>query len=357
VAAEPRTSGSPKAPHGLTRFWLAGCLGALLLLATASSAGAFGFLLSWGSDGTAEGQFGSPVGVATDASGNVYVADSATERIQKFDSNGQFLRMWGWGVDTGAAAFEICTSTCQVGFSGTGDGQFNSPRGIGIDAAGNVYVSDTNNDRVQKFDSNGNFITKWGTAGTGNGQLNEPDGIAPDAAGNVYVADQFNDRVQQFDANGNFISVIGSLGTGPGQFNDPDGAAVDGAGNLYIADRENDRVQKFGEAAATAKPSNVFSFGKLKRNKKKGTATLTVNVPNPGELTGSGKGAEVARAAGAVTSKAVSTGNVQLLIRAKGKKKKLNETGKVKLKVAVTYTPTGGDPNTQTRKLKLRKRV
>ncbi len=106
-----------------------------------------------------------------------------------------------------------------------------------------------------------------------------------------------------------------------------------------------------------AKPSNSVTFGKVRRNTKKGTATLTVNVPNPGELTASGRGAKVARASGAVTSKAVSAGNVQLRIKAKGKKKrKLNKTGKVKLKVAVTYTPTGGDPNTQSRKLKLKKR-
>ena len=104
-------------------------------------------------------------------------------------------------------------------------------------------------------------------------------------------------------------------------------------------------------------PSNSLTLGKVKRNTKKGTATITVNVPNPGELTGSGKGAKVARASGAVTSKAVSAGNAQLLIKAKGKKKrKLNKRGKVKLKVAITYTPTGGAPNTQSRKLKLKKR-
>lgn len=106
-----------------------------------------------------------------------------------------------------------------------------------------------------------------------------------------------------------------------------------------------------------AKPSNSLTLGKVKRNTKKGTATITVNVPNPGELTGSGKGATVARASGAVTSEAVSAGNVQLRIEAKGKKKrKLNKRGKVTLKVAVTYTPTGGDSNTQSRKLKLKKR-
>jgi hypothetical protein len=109
------------------------------------------------------------------------------------------------------------------------------------------------------------------------------------------------------------------------------------------------------DADLTACHSNAFTFAGLTRNKKKGTATLKVNVPEPGELIGSGNGAKVA-AAGATISKAVTAGTAQLLIKAKGKKKrKLNETGKVKLSVAVTYTPTGGKPNTQSVKVKLKK--
>jgi hypothetical protein len=106
--------------------------------------------------------------------------------------------------------------------------------------------------------------------------------------------------------------------------------------------------------SAVFEPSNSFTLGKAKLNKKKGTATLTVNVPNPGELTGSGKGVKVASAA--VISKTVSPGNVKLTIKAKGKKKAtLNETGKVNVKPKITYTPTGGSPSTQAKKLKLKK--
>jgi hypothetical protein len=106
-------------------------------------------------------------------------------------------------------------------------------------------------------------------------------------------------------------------------------------------------------------PSNSFSAGKVKRNEKKGTATLTVNVPNPGELTGSGNGVKAASSGKAGTSNAVTTpGAAQLVIKAKGKKRrKLNETGKVKLNVNVTYAPTGGDPSTQLTKVKLKKNV
>jgi hypothetical protein len=102
-------------------------------------------------------------------------------------------------------------------------------------------------------------------------------------------------------------------------------------------------------------PSNAFTLGAITRNKKKGTATITVNVPNPGELTASGKGVKASGAA--EISKAVNAGQANLTIRAKGKKlKTLNEKGKVKVSVAITYTPTGGDPSTQSRKLKLKKR-
>jgi hypothetical protein len=105
-------------------------------------------------------------------------------------------------------------------------------------------------------------------------------------------------------------------------------------------------------------PSNSFTLGRITRNKKKGTATITVNVPNPGELTGSGKGVKAASASRAVMSKSVAAGQAKLLIKATGKKKrKLNETGKVKLNVAITYTPTGGSPNTQSVKVKLKKRL
>jgi hypothetical protein len=107
---------------------------------------------------------------------------------------------------------------------------------------------------------------------------------------------------------------------------------------------------------AVVAPDNTFTRGTVRRNKNKGTATMTLNLPNPGELAGSGGGAKVAE--GATASKAVPAGQATLVIRAKGKKKaKLNEAGKVKVKPKITYTPTGGDPSTQTLKLKLRKRL
>jgi hypothetical protein len=109
------------------------------------------------------------------------------------------------------------------------------------------------------------------------------------------------------------------------------------------------------DVSAVVTPTNTFTLGAITRNKKKGIATITATVPNPGELTASGKGV---KAGAATISKAVGAGTAKLKIRAKGKKKAtLNDTGKVKVKPKITFTPTGGDPRTQSLKLKLKKNV
>ncbi|MBF0565025.1 MAG: hypothetical protein HQK89_07275 [Nitrospirae bacterium] len=131
------------------------------------------------------------------------------------------------------------------GTGGSGDGQFYSPRAIAVDGNNNVFIVDTYNNRIQKFTSDGTFISKWGSYGTGNGNFENPLGLAVDSAGNVYVADSDNNRIQKFTSNGTFISKWGSTGTGASQFNSPRGVAVDNAGNVYVADFGNNRIQKF----------------------------------------------------------------------------------------------------------------
>ena len=109
--------------------------------------------------------------------------------------------------------------------------------------------------------------------------------------------------------------------------------------------------------SAVLEPTNSFALGPITRNRKRGTATLEATVPNPGDLIVGGKGVKSAGGGTAVSSTAVSGGPVKLTIRARGKKKHLlSETGGVKLNVAITYTPTGGAPNTDATKVKLRKR-
>jgi hypothetical protein len=131
------------------------------------------------------------------------------------------------------------------------------------------------------------------------------------------------------------------------------GNLTDGQSDEFPNTRPSNRLN----VTAVIDPTNTFALGGITRNKKKGTATITATVPNPGELTASGKGVKAAGAA--VISKAVpAPGTATLLIKAKGKKKrKLNDTGKVKLNAAITFTPTGGNPSTQSSKVKLKKNL
>jgi DNA-binding beta-propeller fold protein YncE len=133
----------------------------------------------------------------------------------------------------------------QWGSFGTGNGQFEGPVGIAVDGNNNVYVADFDLNRVEKFDSNGNYLTQWGSIGNGNGQFSGANGIAVDGSNNVYVTELFNERVQKFDRNGNYLTQWGSSGSGNGQFANPEGIAVDSSNNVYVADGGNNRIEKF----------------------------------------------------------------------------------------------------------------
>src|ERR1041384_718273 len=138
-------------------------------------------------------------------------------------------------------------------FGGSGSsnpGEFVAPAGVAVDSAGNIYVTDSFSDRtkdyVQKFNSSGMLLTSWGTQGAGNSQFNGGGaGVAVDASGNVYAADPGNNRIQKFSSAGTFIIKWGSNGTGDGQFAGPQGVSVDSSGNVYVADTGNNRIQKF----------------------------------------------------------------------------------------------------------------
>ena len=146
---------------------------------------------------------------------------------------------------SGADGAETYCFVLKWGTQGSADAQFSSPLGIAVDSSGNVFVADTNNHRIQKFDSWGNLVAKWGSEGSGDGQFNLPTGIALDSSANVFVTEYVNHRIQKFDSSGNFLGKWGLNGSGDGEFNQPRGIAVDSYGNVFVADSGNHRIQKF----------------------------------------------------------------------------------------------------------------
>jgi hypothetical protein len=132
----------------------------------------------------------------------------------------------------------------EWGRPGSADGRFDSPRQLGVAPAGQVYVADTINHRIQAFSGDGDFLGGWGGPGTGDGEFTNPFGVAIAADGDVFVTD-LRHRVQRFDGAGIFKNAWGEFGTATGQFDTPNGVAVDGGGNVLVADTNNDRVQRF----------------------------------------------------------------------------------------------------------------
>jgi len=196
-----------------------------------TSAGAF--VTQWGAYGGGRGQFGPIGGLALDASGDVYVVDSSHNRIEKFGPNGEFITQWGHrGSELGDFDFGSSQNPSQ-------------PPGGGIAVAGtHVYVADSGNDRVERFNLQGGEPLAWGTFGSAPGQFAYPRGVAADE-NEVIVSDDDNHRVEKFSTEGAFEAQAGSPGAGPGQFGFPYGVALDAAGDVYVADDSNDRVVKF----------------------------------------------------------------------------------------------------------------
>lgn len=187
----------------------------------------------FGELGDQPGQLNAPRGLAIANDGSIFVADSLNHRIQHFSSDGQLINYWGTFADSSIAEAP--------------GGTFNEPWGIAIGPDGSIYVTDTWNHRVQKFDQQGNFLTQWGyfgTAETPDGFWG-PRGIAVDSNGQVYVADTGNKRIVVFDSNGLFLTQFGEPGFDIGQLDEPVGVSLGMNGEVYVADTWNQRIQVF----------------------------------------------------------------------------------------------------------------
>ena len=181
----------------------------------------------WGVHGTNAGQLALPRSVAVKPDGSVYVSEyGLTERVQRFSPDGQQLLQ-------------------VIGRGGVADGEFNRAEGLGLDAAGLLYVADSCNHRIQVFSPEGKWLRSYGRAGAGVGQLSYPYDVRVDGSGIQFVCEFGNSRVQIFDAHDQPVEILGGAGSEPGRLSNPWSIALDSHGNLYVADAGNHRVQKF----------------------------------------------------------------------------------------------------------------
>lgn len=144
----------------------------------------------------------------------------------------------------------------QFGSHGSGEGQIASPHGLAVDAEGNVWVADTENNRIEEFNAKGEYVLQFGSHGSGKGELASPRGLALDGEGNVWVADTGNNRIEEFDSKGKYVFQFGTYGTEAGKLNGPRGVSVDSAGVVWVADTGNNRVDRF---SATGKYQSAYT--------------------------------------------------------------------------------------------------
>src|SRR5665213_3067444 len=244
----------------------------------AGSAGVTGAINATGTAAS----FNLPTGVAVDSFGNIYVADQNNDLIRKITAGGV--------VTTLAGQAGVYGSTNATGTAAS----FNSPTGVAVDTAGNVYVADMANCLIRKITAGGIVSTLAGQPRV-NGSTNAtgtaasfyyPTGVAVDTAGNVYVADSGNNLIRKITSGGVVTTLAGSLsggstnGTGTAaSFNQPFGVAVDTVGNIYVTDTLNNLIRK------------ITSGGVVTTMAGEGSGFGVHGWPNPGSTNGMGPAA------------------------------------------------------------------
>jgi outer membrane protein assembly factor BamB len=173
-----------------------------------------------GSPGSAEGEFAAPHGLALDAQGNLYVADTGNDRIQVFDPEGVFLLS-------------------------IADARFEGPRYVALDDAGRIYVTDSS-ERVHVFNGRGDPLQSFGQSGSLPSQFTGIADLAVDSlAGELYVADSGNGRVQKLSLLSGLMFALGEEGDEESLLSRPQGIALDGEANVYVADAQDGRIVKY----------------------------------------------------------------------------------------------------------------
>lgn len=210
--------------------------------------------------------FGAPVGVGVDGKGYLYVTDSTRRKVYKFSDSGEFLhelkgvefqRPAGIAVDSRGNKFiadVLAKKLLVFDEKDTFVGEFPkasapvalaSPTNVAIDAADNVYVTDTMNFVVRVYSRAGDLIRTIGEIGDAPGSFARPKGIAIDSDQHLYVVDSNHDNFQIFDAEGKLLLFVGRNGSRPGEFYLPSGIFIDGKDRIFLADTYNHRVQVF----------------------------------------------------------------------------------------------------------------
>lgn len=227
-------------------------------------------LRSFSSCGAGFGPIRSPRGVAVDSDDNILVVNG-NHTVRKFTLDGEFIKEAGkegsntlefkhptgiavhphtakvYVSDTDNHRVQILNSDLMFSgeFGGSAELPLKCPWGVAFDTIGNVYVADSGNHCIQVFTDTGLFLRQFGREGEHEGRLNTPTCISIDGDNLAYVTEYGNHRVSMFTCEGEFLSSFGTMGSGPGQFNEPRGITVDRNGYILVSDCENNCIQYF----------------------------------------------------------------------------------------------------------------
>lgn len=268
--------GRPADPPSLARPYGLWAHGARIYVADSQAASVVVFDEKRGSveriGASAQGRLTTPIGVAVDETGRIFVSDSSGNVVKAFTSDGSLVwqagelgaeagklrRPTGLAVGPTGEVFVADTGNSRVivlspdgrwrrtvGLKGAGDGEFSVPTNLWVERDGTLLVTDTILCRVQGFDQFGKFLFKFGECGDTAGFMSRPRGVASDSDGNIYVVDALFDAVQMFDRQGKLLLFFGGHGSAPASFDIPAGIHIDPQDRIVVADSFNRRVDVF----------------------------------------------------------------------------------------------------------------